>query len=194
MKHQETVNSNTMPQKSKDYTKSKIYIIRNTENDKVYIGSTTQPLSKRMAEHRWKIRNKKCGNYPLYVAFKDMGVDKFYIELLEEYPCSNVEQLLAREGHFIRKHNSYENGYNQVVAGRTVQEYRHENREVMNEKLREYRRNNLDHERERGREYYHEHKEERNRKTKEWRQRNKEKYNEYQRQRYAKKRQTSASD
>ena len=41
-----------MAQNSKDYKNGKIYCIRNNINDDIYVGSTTQPLSKRMALHR----------------------------------------------------------------------------------------------------------------------------------------------
>ena len=86
-----------------DYQHGKIYKILNTVDDSCYIGSTTQPLSKRMASHR------KCSNdianrdRLLYTKMRDLGVANFYIELLEDYPCDNVEQLRRREGHFIRE-------------------------------------------------------------------------------------------
>ena len=37
---------------SKDYKNGKIYCIRNTIDDDIYVGSTTQPLSERMVKHR----------------------------------------------------------------------------------------------------------------------------------------------
>jgi predicted GIY-YIG superfamily endonuclease len=40
-----------------DYKNGKIYCIRNKINDDVYIGSTTQPLSQRMAKHRSEINS-----------------------------------------------------------------------------------------------------------------------------------------
>ena len=44
---------------SRDYTNGKIYCIRNNVDDDIYIGSTTQALSKRMAKHRSNINSKK---------------------------------------------------------------------------------------------------------------------------------------
>ena len=35
-----------------DYKSGKIYCIRNDINDEIYVGSTTQSLSQRMAKHR----------------------------------------------------------------------------------------------------------------------------------------------
>ena len=50
-----------MAQNSKDYKNGKIYCIRNNIDDNIYVGSTTQPLSKRMALHRQSARiKKKC--------------------------------------------------------------------------------------------------------------------------------------
>jgi group I intron endonuclease len=118
-----------MPRKAKSYSTGKIYVIRNTQNDKVYVGSTTQPLSKRMALHR---RDKtRWPHYRLYQAFVEIGVEHFYIELLEDYPCESVEQLLRKEGEWIRQYNSFEVGYNNVIPGRSVKEYIEQNKEVI---------------------------------------------------------------
>ena len=85
---------------SRDYNNGRICVIRNTINDDVYVGSTAQPLSKRMAKHRSEISSKKL---PLYEKFREIGVENFYIELLKEYPCENNEQLQAEEGKWIRE-------------------------------------------------------------------------------------------
>ena len=76
-----------MSRNPKDYSKGKIYCIRNTVNDDVYIGSTCQNLSQRMAQRR---RNLKCGNLggmKLYDLMTELGNEHFHIELMEEYPC-----------------------------------------------------------------------------------------------------------
>ena len=33
---------------------------------------------------------------------RELGVENFYIELIENFPCDTVEELRAREGHYIR--------------------------------------------------------------------------------------------
>lgn len=141
-----------MPRQIKNYENSKIYIVRNTENDKVYIGSTTQSLSKRMAEHRWKLSNKQVERCRLYVAMKQLGVSKFYIELIEEFPCSNRERLLAREGYFIREFKSHIDGYNMKIESRTKEEQRdydkkryEVNKEQNQERHRKYYKDNKEH-------------------------------------------------
>ena len=54
---------------------------------------------------------------------KIIGADKFYIELIEEYPCDNVEQLRQGEGHYIREMGTL----NKLVAGRTREQWETEN-------------------------------------------------------------------
>ena len=71
---------------SKDYKNGKIYCVRNTVDDDVYVGSTTQPLSKRMACHRRGMKGYKKDRM-FYSKMNELGVDKFYIELIEECPC-----------------------------------------------------------------------------------------------------------
>ena len=66
----------------KDYKNGKIYCIRNNIDDDIYIGSTTQSLSKRLAKHRADSMNKKTMHIKLYVKMHEHGLDKFYIELI----------------------------------------------------------------------------------------------------------------
>ena len=103
----------------KDFSKSKIYCIRNNINDEIYVGSSTQPLSKRMEKHRSTIKDIKRGKCSLYQRMKELGVENFYIELIEEYPCENIEQLRRKEGEWIRKMATL----NDQIAGRTTREY-----------------------------------------------------------------------
>ena len=104
---------------TKDYKNSKIYCIRNTINDDIYIGSTTQPLSKRMVKHRCDVKTRP-DKMPITKKMYELGVEHFYIELVEEYPCESVEQLRRKEGEWVRKMGTL----NQVIPGRTKAEYR----------------------------------------------------------------------
>lgn len=120
-----------------DYSKGKIYKILNTVNDDVYVGSTTISLSQRMAKHRWsaKTNTKHC---PLYQKIQELGIDKFYIELIENFPCSTKEELHAREGHFIREIGTL----NKIVAGRKHKEWKKDNAEHVQEHAKQYYENN----------------------------------------------------
>ena len=131
---------NTSKNKRKpDYTKGKIYIIRNTQNSSTYIGSTCRTLAQRMAQHRRDM--KKHQHFKLYQAMTELGKDAFYIELLEDYPCQKVEELLRREGEKIREHQSE---LNTTISGRTSKEYRKDNFQHYQELHKEfYERNRL---------------------------------------------------
>ena len=100
-----------------DYSKGKIYKICNTVTDDVYIGSTTQPLCNRMADHRKK--HLTHTSRPLYNKMSELGVDKFFIELVEAYPCQSKNELTAREGHHARRSSTL----NKNIPGRTIQQY-----------------------------------------------------------------------
>ena len=74
----------------RDYSKGKIYTIRcRNDHTLIYVGSTTQPLSKRWGNHT---RGLKFGeNLPFYQLIED--INDWYIELYEEFPCNNNEEL-----------------------------------------------------------------------------------------------------
>ena len=139
----------------KDFSNGKIYSIRNNMNDDVYVGSTTQPLSKRMARHRGNVNGKKCFNYKLYQTMREIGVENFYIELIENYPCENVEQLRKREGEWIRQVGTI----NTLIAGRTMREYQKENRDELLVKCRENYLKNIDQKKEYDKNRYEQNKE-----------------------------------
>lgn len=98
----------------------RIYIIKNTINDKVYIGQTLMSLEERLKQH---INHSKSKNhYKLYQAMDEIGKDKFYIELLEDdVPINKLDE---REIYWINFYNSCVNGYNTSKGGKA----RHDNK------------------------------------------------------------------
>lgn len=125
-----------------DYKNGKIYKIANDINDDVYVGSTTQSLSKRMAKHKEMLTNKRKNHYNIYMKLIELGKEHFYIELIEEYQCDNVEQLRAREGHFIRQMGTL----NARIEGRTKKEYTIDTKDIKREydmKRREEKREEI---------------------------------------------------
>jgi hypothetical protein len=111
-----------------DYKNGKIYAIRSHQTEQIYIGSTTQPLTKRLNAHKAKNCNSK-----LILQYEDA-----YIELIETYSCENREQLNKREGEHIRANNCV----NKLIAGRTQKEYLEDNKELLKEKTKKYREEN----------------------------------------------------
>lgn len=95
----------------------RIYIIRNTINDKVYIGQTKVSLKLRFQNHLSAARRGK--DYVIGKAIRKYGERNFYIELLEE--CT-VEELNDREQYWISYFNSTDNkfGYNISIGGNVV--------------------------------------------------------------------------
>ena len=129
-----------------NYSKAKIYKVLNSVDDEIYVGSTTQTLAKRMGKHR---RNATQRNTKLYQHMNDIGIDNFYIELIETYPCNSTDELHKKEGEWIRRMGTL----NQIVAGRTPQQYREENSDKVREANQKYRENNKDKIREKDRQY-----------------------------------------
>ena len=110
---------------SKDYKNGRIYCIRNNIDDGICVGSTTQTLSKRMCEHRWRSKNPGKKHQPLYAKMNELGVDCFYIELIEYCQCDTLEELMMVEGKHIRQIGTW----NISIPGRTSKEWREHNKE-----------------------------------------------------------------
>jgi hypothetical protein len=121
-----------------NYRDGKIYCVRNYMDGEVYVGSTTQPLSKRMGQHRRK--SKTHDSLQLYQHIRDYGAENFYIELFESFPCDNNEQLRKREGEVIRGVGTL----NKRIEGRTMKEWYEDNKQRMKEYGKVYREKNKD--------------------------------------------------
>jgi len=141
-----------------NYQNSKIYKLWSPEGDDIYIGSTTVSLSRRKAKHKTQNNTSKI----LFEKYTDVR-----IELLEECPCDNKEQLLKKEGEYIRNNNCV----NKRVAGRTNKEYREDNKEHLKEYYKQYREEHKEH----INEHYKNNKEQIKEKQKEYYENNKEK-------------------
>lgn len=117
-----------------DYTNGKIYTIRHPDSEKYYIGSTCQPIHKRFNGHKTKYINNILN--PTSKILFELGVNDCYIELLENYPCNNKEELNKREGELIRLYKN--NLVNKQIAGRTKEEYEIDNKDKMDNYRKEY--------------------------------------------------------
>ncbi len=107
------------------YNNGNIYTIRcRTDNNLIYVGSTTQPLRKRWFTHKSRINNIKFNTSLLYRTMIEIGKEHFYIELYESYNCNSKEELNRREGEVIREIGTLNNN----ITGRTRKEYRNDNK------------------------------------------------------------------
>ena len=84
------------------YENGKIYAVKNDITDDIYIGSTIVPLCKRMVKHRCDAKMRP-NTTSLSRKMSEIGIEHFYIELVEDYPCKNKEHLNKREGELIRE-------------------------------------------------------------------------------------------
>ena len=134
------------------YELGKIYKI--TGGGLTYIGSTTQPLSQRLAQHRsnYKLFKQGIGVCPNYKVLECMD---YQITLIEDYPCERKEQLLMRERYWIENTSCI----NITHPLRTSKEYHEDNKESINERHRANYSGNIDRERDRIKSYYYENKE-----------------------------------
>ena len=158
-----------MSRQPKDYSKGKIYCIRNNINDDMYIGSTCQSLSQRMAQHRKDMTARQ--HMKLYTVMKELGRENFYIELLEECPCENFSQLLRREGELIREHQST---LNSIIRGRTPKEYKDDNKDRIKENYEQNKFQKLEY----AKTYYEQNRDKKLQYAKQYRDENKEKIQE----------------
>jgi len=126
-----------------DYKNGKIYKIIDNAYTKMYIGSTTQSLSKRFSYHKkgyisWK-NNKSC-KVMVYDIFEEFGIDNCKIDLIEECPCENRIQLDRKEGKYIQNNNCV----NKYIAGRTTKEYYIDNKDTILKQKKHYNKVNKD--------------------------------------------------
>jgi hypothetical protein len=137
-----------------DYQKAKIYCIRSPNTDLIYIGATCQQLSSRMAQHRQDIRREKTVTSKVIIEYGDA-----YIELLENYPCANKEELDKKEGEYIRTQNCC----NKFIPDRTKKEYQkqyfEDNKEDLLEQHKQYYQTNKEALLEQKKKYYEDNKE-----------------------------------
>ena len=123
-----------------NYQDGKIYTIRNyADNSLIYVGSTTQTLSRRLAKHRTDCKGGKT-RISLYTHITDNDWSNWYIELYEYYPCNSRTELEKREGEVIREIGTI----NKMVAGRTHKEYYKDNADKIKEKNKKYYEENVD--------------------------------------------------
>lgn len=96
----------------------RIYLIKNKVNDKPYIGETLTSIDKRFKQHLNQAfyERSTCYNCRLHKAIREFGKDVFYIEELEcitSIDRKELKQMLKKlEKEYIKKYDSFENGYN----------------------------------------------------------------------------------
>jgi len=137
-----------------DFKQGKIYCLRSHQTGDIYIGSTCQPLPKRKGDHKKKYKRWKNGKTHYVTSFELLKYDDCYIELIEECPCDNRNQLERREGQLIREMDCV----NKLVAGRTKKEWGEDNKEHIAEQRKKYKEANKEEIAEKAKKYREAHK------------------------------------
>jgi hypothetical protein len=140
-----------------------IYKIECNETGEVYYGSTTQSLNRRMIGHKSCCKQWKEGKCNFTTSFQIIDRGNYSYNLIEIVECEDKYQLETRERFYIENNECI----NKYIPCRTGKEYSEANKEVINEKAKEWYTANKD-------------------KKKAYREANKDHNNELQRQRRAK--------
>ena len=98
-----------------------VYKIVNTENSMVYIGSTVQTAAQRMGGHR---EDSKTYTSKFHVATREIGIDKFTIQVLEKMKDVSPKELVVREFEVIGEYKAEELYNTELVHGMICEETR----------------------------------------------------------------------
>ena len=107
------------------YANGKIYMIIAPNLNLRYIGSTVNALKSRFHGHKSKFTRRGKTDY--ISSFQVLEDKDAYIELIENYPCNNKEELENREGFLIRQMDCV----NINIAGRSSKQYYQDNRDAI---------------------------------------------------------------
>ena len=121
------------------YQNGKIYKVVCLDTGRIYIGSTYKTLEKRLKNHETDYKSYLKGNINFKYSYDIIKDGNYTIELIEDYPCNNKTELERQEGLHQRKAIADDNVVcvNKNIAGRTKQEYKADNREIILEKKKE---------------------------------------------------------
>lgn len=97
-----------------DHGGYKLYLIRNSVNQKEYVGITVGNLEQRLKQHFSAARRGRKA--PLPNAIRAHGEDKFQIELIRS-DAVTYEELQNQEIDEISRRNTIKNGYNVAIGG-----------------------------------------------------------------------------
>lgn len=108
-----------------------VYKISNSINNKVYIGITSYSIEQR---YKWHVRDCKKGvEKKLYRAMIKHGIENFKIELLETVDDSIIDK---REEFYIKKYDSFNNGYNASPVSRGIKHHTNKTKELLSKKAK----------------------------------------------------------
>tara|TARA_R110001592_G_scaffold32284_1_gene113287 strand:+ start:118 stop:714 length:597 start_codon:yes stop_codon:yes gene_type:complete len=151
-----------------DYSKGMIYKIYNDSiPDKVYYGSSIQPLHKRLYLHKIL---KQCTSNQLFPGAK--------IVLVEKFPCSDIMELHKRERWYIENNECVNKNIpyrSEEEKKQIIKDYHIKNKKKVDKLKKNWYNKNKDKVSEKGKLYYKENKDKLNTTSKQWYHKNLEK-------------------
>ena len=132
------------------------YKISNCDDDKIYVGSTTQTIQKRFQHHLYNCHKDNLKHLRVYEKITALGKEKFKVDLLETVQYNDKYELYAREQFYMdelkpclnarpapdKNYSHYERNKEAVLQ--SCKEYYQENRERIIERVHKYAENNID--------------------------------------------------
>ena len=98
-----------------------IYKYENKLNGKIYIGQSNN-IEKRYNQHSYDSSHSERIHSVIDRAIAKYGLENFSFEIIEECP---VEKLDEREIYWIAYYDSYNNGYNSTIGGKSLRGENH---------------------------------------------------------------------
>lgn len=131
------------------------YIYRISGGGKFYIGSTTQPIKKRLKNHKSKSKESHRKNTPIYEHFNNIGWSNVTIEVIQQIEFEEKIKLLEVEKEIINQYKNDANCLNKSRPFITCNEKKEsdkkyyklnylQNKEREKERLRKWREENHD--------------------------------------------------
>lgn len=98
--------------------KNIVYKVTNLKNNKIYIGITQNNLAIRKSEHYREARyNEKWGKFTKFHNALLKYKEEDFLWEIQDDTANNKEELFEKEKYYIKKYNSFENGYNCTIGG-----------------------------------------------------------------------------
>ena len=128
-----------------NYRKSFIYKLVCLDKDigEIYIGSSTN-FSSRKRAHKCacnKVDGKKYNNPTYQFIRENGGWENWEMVKILDFPCGTKKDLIAEEARYI-KDIGLDNCLNYCIPGRTIREYKQDNKEIIAEKRKKYKQAN----------------------------------------------------
>ena len=111
----------------------KIYKLICNNTGKCYYGSTVFSLDKRLKDHEYQYKSYLKNKSKYVSSFEILAGGNYDIELFENFPCYRKQDLLNREGYYMRNNECV----NKMMTGRSREEYR----EIFKENNPDYHKN-----------------------------------------------------